>query len=234
MGFYDIANHPLIYGMVVFGLIVIALMTVIALRRAQRRAIELGISKEDISKIKKRSVSFSVIPSIAIVVGFFSLAVMLGIPWPWWRLSVVGSLTYETTAAKMALNAAGVQLESATGDQFILIMWVMTIGIIAGIVIAPFISERIQSGTMKLKSQDKRWGALSSSIFMLAIIIAFGVPMFFGNIVQTLTLITSGVICIILTKIAQVFKLAWLRDFILVFTMVLSMACSVLWTALVG
>lgn len=232
MGFYEVANHPLIYGIVILGIIVIVAMTLLGMHKAWLRAVEIGIPREKLIRVVKSSVSFAIIPSAAIVVGFFSLAAMLGVPWPWWRLSVVGSLTYEVTAANMALNAAGTDLANAAAADFILIMWVMTIGIIAGLVVAPFIAEKIQTGTMKLKARDQHWGALSSGVFMLAIIIAFSVPMFFGDIVKTLTLITSAVICMLLAKAAIRFKLGWLREFILVFTMILSMALSLVWTAI--
>lgn len=233
MSFYEVANHPLIYGMVICGILFVVSLALLSMRKSWRRAREIGYTNAQLMTVVKSSVSFTIVPSIAIVVGFFALAGMLGIPWPWWRLSVIGAVTYEAMAASMALSSAGVDLASATGREFVLIMWVMTLGIMGGLVALPFLGEVIHTGSMKLKDRDKRWGALGSSIFMMAIIIAFTVPMIFDeDTVKTLTLFTSAVVCLTLRAIAKKFKLKWLNEFILVFTMIISMVLSLFWTAL--
>lgn len=232
LSFYDVANHPLIYTMVAIGITLIAGMALISVRKSWKRAKELGYESKQLKNIVKSSVTFSIVPSIAIVVGFFSLASMLGIPWPWWRLSVVGSVTYEIMAAEMALNSAQVQLESATGGDFILVMFVMTIGILGGIVLSTFFAEKIHSGSIKMQDKDQRWGSLGNSVFMMAIIIAFVIPMFFDGYVKVLTLITSMVVAFIFNYAAKKFQIKWLSNFTLVFTMIISMGSSLLWTKL--
>ncbi len=234
MGFYEVANHPLIYGLVIAGLVYVAVVALISVRKSWRRAKELGYTSAQLKRIVRSSATFSVVPSIAIVVGFFSLAAMLGIPWPWWRLSVVGSVTYEIMAANMALGAAGVDLANATGGDFILIMFVMSLGIIGGLVLSPIFGEKIHTGSMKMKEKDARWGALGNSVFMLAIIVAFVIPMFFDGPVKLLTLLTSCIVSYVLMNVSRKYKIAWLGNFILVFTMLIAMASAVLWQALLG
>ena len=56
----------------------------------------MGITKEDLHKVIKSSLVFSIVPSLSIVVGLFALISVLGIVWSWWRLSVIGSLSYES------------------------------------------------------------------------------------------------------------------------------------------
>ena len=45
------------------------------------------------------SAVFTVAPAVAILLGVIALSRALGFPLPWLRLSVIGALTYETTAA---------------------------------------------------------------------------------------------------------------------------------------
>lgn len=238
MGFYDVANHWLLYLLVALGILYVAAFALLSLRKSWKRALQIGYTREQLMTVVKSSVTFTIVPSIAIVVGLFSLVAMLGIPWPWWRLSVVGSVTYEAMAAEMALNAAGVDLSTAGAREFVLIMYVMSIGIIAGIVTAPFISKQIQQGTMKLKQRDGKWGSLGNSTFMMTIMIVFLVPMLLDfspkGIVKLLTLVSSAVITIGLSMIADKWKIKWLRSFILAISMLLAMASSVVWTSLVG
>ncbi len=234
MSFYDVANHWLIYTLVIAGLIYVLGFAAISMRKSWKRALELGFTKEKLMNVVKSSVTFTIVPSIAIVIGFFSLAAMLGIPWPWWRLSVIGSVGYEVMAANMALSAANVKLASATGSEFVLIMFVMTICILGGLVTSLFVAKRIQAGTLKRSVKDPRWGALANSIFMMTIMVVFLVPMIISLGVDLLTLITSAVITVILATIASKTKAKWLGNFILAFSILGAMASSVLWTNLLG
>lgn len=238
MGFYDVANHWLIYVMVAVGISFVAGLAIISMRKSWRRALQIGYTKNQLMTVVKSSISFTIVPSIAIVVGLFSLAAMLGIPWPWWRLSVVGAVTYETMAAQMALSAAGVDLANATATEFVLVMYVMSIGIMTGIVVSPFISKRIQQGTMQLKARDAKWGALGNSVFMMVIMVVFMVPMLLDfsskGIVTLLTLVTSVGLAFGLSVVINKFKVDWLRSFVLAICLLAAMASSVLWTSLIG
>ena len=49
---------------------------------------------------------FTIAPAIAVLVGVVALSKSLGVALPWLRLSVIGSITYETVAANNALTAA--------------------------------------------------------------------------------------------------------------------------------
>lgn len=93
-------NHPIIFVMV--GLIIAAVIaqSVYFLLRALRRAKEKGM---DMAKIKKTMISsavFTIAPAVSILVGVVALSVSLGIPLPWLRLSVIGSLSYENHCSR--------------------------------------------------------------------------------------------------------------------------------------
>ncbi|GHU93211.1 DUF5058 domain-containing protein [Spirochaetia bacterium] len=240
MGFYDVANHWLIYLMVIIGILYVACFAVVSLRKSWKRALAKGYSREKLMTVVKASVSATIIPSLAIVIGLFSLVSILGIPWPWWRLSVAGALTYETMAADAAVKAAGLnlgQLSEATAQDFVLVMFVMSIGVIVGLFVLPFIGKKIQFGTMKIKTGDKRWGALGSSIFIMVIIVVFCSPLFLDftkpGMVKLLTALTSTGITLLLYAIADRFKQEWLKSFVLAIALLVGMASSVLWTGLI-
>ena len=91
------------YIAVIVGLLLIFLLCAVMLKMAWGRCIELGISP--VKDVIKSSVIFSIVPSLSIVIGLFSLAAVLGVPWPWFRLSVVGSVSYELIADMVATGA---------------------------------------------------------------------------------------------------------------------------------
>jgi hypothetical protein len=236
--FFDVANHWLVYLLVIIGIIFVAGFSLISMRKSWKRAVVKGWSHEKLMSLVKMTVSTTIVPSISIVIGVFALVPLLGIPWPWWRLSVVGSLTYETMAADMTIKSIGLdftRLAEATAQDFVLVMFVMSIGIMGGMAVSPFVTKPIHLGSMKMKAGDKRWATLGGSIFFMVILSVFIVPIFLNftvtGAVQLLTFITSAALTIVLNRLA-VGKRAFLRSFILAISLILAMASSVLWYAI--
>jgi hypothetical protein len=234
MDYMQIAESPILYILVgVFGIGTVLLMAVIFLRKSWIRANELGYSHQQLKDVVKSSLSFSLIPSLAIVIGFFSLAAMLGVPWPWYRLSVVGSVGYEIMAADMALSTLGKSIATATASDFTLIMYVMSLSITGGLITILFLGKRLQEGTLKLKEKDNRWGALGNSCFMLTIVVVLIIPMILEGGVSLLTLLTSAIIALLLSFLIKK-GLTWLTNFVLAICLVGAMSSSVLWTNLLA
>lgn len=234
MDYLKIAESSLLYIMVVFGILVVLGIAVLFLCKAWKRALDLGISKKQIWNVVKGSLSLSLVPSIAIVVGFFSLAAMLGVPWPWYRLSVIGSVTYEIMAADMALKSLGKEMLDATGGDFTLIMFVMSLCICSGLILLPIFGKKIQTGAMKMKEKDPKWGPLGHSTLLLTILVVLVVPMILAGGVTFFTLLTSLLIAVILGLLIHKAGQKWLTNFVLAFCLVGAMASSVLWTRLLG
>lgn len=240
MGFKEIANSSLLYILVIIGLVYIIGFAAIFLKRSYARCLELGVDKKQVKDVIKSSLVFTFVPSLSIVIGFFSLAAALGIPWPWWRLSVLGAVGYELMAADMA--AKGMQYSSLAAMAqandpvvFSAIMYVMTIGIIGGFfVLLPF-GKKMTTGLMKARQKkDSTWGVVMSSCFFLTMMAVFMPLMLTSDKVGAATFVTSGLITAILGLIIKKFNLSWLGNFVLAITLILSMMASVGYTNLFG
>lgn len=107
MEIMDVLSSKLLYILVILGLVFIFSICVFFFRRAVKRAKELGIENDKIKSVVRSSQIFSIVPSISIIIGLITLSPILGVPWPWFRLSVVGSLPYELMAADLAVKGAG-------------------------------------------------------------------------------------------------------------------------------
>ena len=128
-------NHPIIFIMVGAIIALVLAQSVFFLVRAVKRAKELGIAKGTVTKTITSAALFTIAPAVAILVGVVALSKSLGLALPWLRLSVIGSITYETVAAGNAIEAAGQTMSELVSDPsiFITIAWVMTVGIAAGL-----------------------------------------------------------------------------------------------------
>lgn len=163
MTFNEIMNSPLLYGLVGLGIAYIILFCLITLKKAYKHALELGITREKLKLVITSSAIYSVVPSISIVIGLFSLASVLGVPWSWFRLSVVGSVTYELMAADMVATGTGyesVAALNAAGDASVVgtVMFVMSICIMGGLIAILLFGKRIQMGLTKARSKHGELG----------------------------------------------------------------------------
>ena len=235
-------NHPFIY--LVSGIVVLFVIaqSVFFLVKAMKRAGQLGIVGATIRKTIFSSALFSVAPAVSILVGVITLSKFIGLPLPWLRLSVLGAVTYELPAATIAAGAMGASVtQTITQAQtFSVITWVMTLGILSGLVIVIFGLKKIQSGVTRLSGQDKRWGEILSDSLFLGMISAF-VGFLFADIrnglpglIPIAVALASAVLMALCGILIKVFKWTWLEQYAMPVCMLGAMALSLPITALMG
>ena len=239
-------NSPVLY--VIVGAIIALVMaqSVFFLIKAVRRARELGIGKSTVKKTISSAAIFTIAPAIAVLVGVVALSKSLGVALPWLRLSVIGSITYETVAAGNALEAAGMGAGTTVTDPsiFITIAWVMTVGISAGLILVPFVTKKLQSGMSKIGMKDKKWGEIFNNAMFLGMISAFLGYVFcdvglvikgdMSGLIPVCVMATSAVIMPICGLLATKLKIRWLTDYALPLSLVVGMASAIPYTALLG
>ena len=237
MGFS--VNSGFLYGVTIVVILFVLSQSVYFLYRAYKRARELNIPASVLKKTIASSAIFTIAPAAAILVGVISLSAFLGLPWPWLRLSVLGAVTYELPAATATAKGMMLELNQTITDPraFTAVAWVMTLGIIPGIFVILFGLKKIQSGVVKLKTRDEKWGdAVLTSLF-LGMISAFlgmlfsdvrrGLPGFVPLAVALCSALLMGV-CGVLIKKA---KITWLEQYALPISMLGAMALSIPITA---
>ena len=125
------------------GIVIVAVLaqSFFFLVKAWKRGREIGMGKDKLKQIAVTAAIFTIAPAVAIVIGVITLSKDLGVPLPWLRLSVVGSLSYETIAATNAENAMGLtfgSITSLTASQYVTISTVMTVSIMVGVWLVPW------------------------------------------------------------------------------------------------
>lgn len=233
MSFNEIANSTLLWVCVSVGLIIVAALTLFYLVKCYRSALEMGVDRKVLKDVVRSTVSFSIIPSIAIVAGLVTLTVVIGLPYAWFRLSVIGSVAYEVMSANMALNALGMtSTADADGYAFGLMAFAMCSGITLSLIFNVFFNKKIHLGTLNMGGGDQKWSAVAQTVFMSALLVALIVPMIFGGLPSLLTFVSSALIAVIVAVIARKTGAKWLNDFVLVFSMTGAMVLSVFWDKL--
>ena len=122
----------------------IAAVCVLFMIRAWRAGKALGMDVTRMKRAVTASATFSVLPSVGILLGVLALSGSLGVPWPWLRLSVIGALHYETQVADAAAEQLGVSLGSGrmTAEAFPTIALLMSVCIMWGMVLSILFNKR--------------------------------------------------------------------------------------------
>ena len=236
-------NHPILFIIVGAIIALVLAQSFYFLFKALRRAKKLGIAKKVIQKTITSSIVFTIAPAVAVLVGIVALSKSLGLALPWLRLSVIGSLSYETVAAK---NTLGADLGSTVTDPsvYISIAWVMTISIAAGLILVPFFTKKIHKGVTNIGMKDKKWGEILNNAMFLGMISAFlgyvfcNVGLVFdGNLtgfIPVCVMLVSALVMIICGLLASKLKIRWITDYALPLSLVAGMASAIPFTNLLG
>ncbi|MGN0244824.1 MAG: DUF5058 family protein [Lachnospiraceae bacterium] len=233
----EIIQSPLLLTLVSIGLIYILGFSLVYLKKAYSRCLEMGITKEELKKVIKSSVVFSIVPSLSIVVGLFALISVLGVVWSWWRLSVIGSLSYESLISSSVSTALGFSsnaemLANATGREFGVVMILMSIGMLSGFLILIPFGKKLSMSVNKTETSST-WKYVLSGTFMLCLFAVYVPVLLFGDTIQAAVMLTGLVIAVGLGILAKKSpKLRWLGDFIMAFSMIGGMISSILWTSI--
>ena len=155
-------------GIVLF----IAAVCVVFLVRAWRAGKALGMDTVRMKRAITSSATFSLLPSVGILLGVLALSGSLGIPWPWLRLSVIGALHYETQVAGAAAEQVGVTLspDAMTTQAFATIALLMSVCIMWGMVLTPLFNRKYLK---RLQGRDpgKKAGGGFGDLAMVAMFI---------------------------------------------------------------
>ena len=244
-------NHPILFVMVAILIAVVMGQSVYFLVKALRRSKQIGMDQTKIKKTIKTAAVFTIAPAVSIVISVITLSKSLGLPLPWLRLSVVGSLSYEAIAASNAVSAMGLTLgkiESLSAQQFVNVTLVMTISIMLGIWLVPAIGKKLLSGMSNLENRDKKWADIFQNAMFIGMIAAFlgfvfcdfsrlWIP---GDYVPTSGLIpvavmgVSALVMVVLGLLMRKPKLSWLGDYALPISLILGMASAIPITAWLG
>lgn len=238
MSMKDIISSPLLVVLVSIGLLYIIGFSLVYLKKSYKRCIELGISKAEIRKVIKSSLVFSIVPSLSIVVGLFVLISALGTVWSWWRLSVIGSLSYETLISDSVAKALDFaknsdMLAKATGSEFGVIMILMSVGMLSGFFILLPFGKKLSMSVSKTENSSN-WKYVLSGTFMLCLFSVYIPVLLFGDTIQAAVMLTGLVIALVLGALSSKPKLKWLNEFIMAFSMIGAMISAILWTGIFG
>ncbi len=240
-------NHPILFLIVGIIILFVLVQSVFFLVKALKRAKEIGMDQKKLKRIIISAAIFTIAPAVAIVVSVIALSKDLGIALPWLRLSVVGSMSYETIAASNALSGMGLEfgkVVNLTATQFVTIAFVMTLSIMVGIWLVPVLCKKMKTGLVNMKKKDAKWLDIFQSAMFIGMISAFvgfvfcdfsGV--FSGDtsgLIPVCVMAISAITMIIAGVLMKITKARWINDYALPISLIAGMASAIPITAWLG
>jgi hypothetical protein len=218
--------------------IFVLIQAVLFIKVSWKRGLELGIKPATMKKAMTNAAVFSVVPSLPIVVMLMVLTVNLGQYFPWLRLSVVGSAAYENMAADIVSKASGL---SGIADPrfdlpiFTMAMWVMSVGIIWGIVFNIFFMKSLDRFSKKVKGSNNRFIPILSSALFIGMLSLMSAPYITNaeNITAIVSFASAAVTVLLCGQVTKATNIRIIDDFSLPISLIVGMASAIVYTSIV-
>ena len=234
-------NAGIFYLLVAIALTFIVVMCIIFLVKSYRTGIAIGMDKKILKKTITASATFTLLPSISILLGVIALSGTLGVPFSWLRLSVIGALQYELNVAEIAAQSvglSGLKVSELDMASFVTIALVMTVGILGGVLCCIFFLKKylkkIGSAPKKESNGKPGFGASATTAMFVGLCAAY-IGSYIGKAIpregsDTMPLIVAGIAAAamgVFEFFIQKKGIKVLENFSLAASMLIAMTCAV-------
>ena len=203
---------------------------VILWRKAMKAGKKMGITDEQMKKAMKSSAITSIGPSVVVLSGMLSLLITVGAPMACMRLSLIGSVMFESLAAGFGTQSVGVTLgvDTLTAKALTMAVWTMILGSIGWVLFATFSSSRMDKVQHKISGGDPK---KLIGISVAAVVGSF-CALSSSHLVKlnknSISCVIGAVIMAVLLNISEKKKIAWLNEWNLTFAILGGMIITAL------
>ena len=229
------------YAIVAAVLAFITIMCGYIVVKCYKTGIKMGMDPAVLKKTITSSATFTLLPSISILLGVIALSGTLGVPLSWLRLSVIGSLQYELNVAEIAaqsIGLSGLRLDQLDIQSYITIALVMTVGILGGLLFTLFFLKKylnkIRKAPKKEKSGKPGFGAHATTAMFIGLCGAYigayigkAIPREGSDIMPLLVASVAGIVMAVFEFLIQKKGKEALENFSLAASMLIAMAAAV-------
>ena len=241
--YLSIVNSIPFYLIVALVLAFVVTMCVIFLVKSYKAGIALGMDPKDLKKVMTSSATFTLLPSISILLGVIALSGTLGVPFSWLRLSVIGSLQYELNVAEIAATAfglSGLRVDQMSMEAYSTIALVMTGGILGGLFCSIFFLKKylnkLSAKPKKTETGEKKpsFGDHATTAMFVGLCAAYigsyvgrVMPGEYFDIMPLFTAIVAAIVMAVFEYLIQKKNMSSLENFSLAASMLVAMAAAV-------
>lgn len=127
--YLQIANLPMMWVMVVPCVIMVLVQAWVFMKKSINAGHLVGLTADEVKTAVRVGAICSIGPGLSMFTIMIAMMSLLGGPFAWLRLSIIGTVVTETLGAQAAAQAMGVQFGGANFGimAFVLAVWVITL-----------------------------------------------------------------------------------------------------------
>jgi hypothetical protein len=235
--YLDLANSSYFYLWGGIILLVILIQSILFICLAWKEGKRIGLSSKRMLKGLRAGMVSAIIPSIPIVIALIAMAGVLGVPFPWIRLSVIGSAPYELLSAGIGAESMGVEKLGGTGyTQFVFAnsVWVMTIGAMWSGLMVFFFLKKIKNQYQKIENKDPDWMKIITGAAFFGVVCVFLARPITAGGLPLITVISGAVLMTVCALLIAALDIKWLKEFALPISMIGAMASAVIFARILA
>ena len=225
----------------------VIVQAVLFAKKAYSAGKKVGLTDNMMKKAMKSSAVTSIGPSIVVLSGMISLLVTVGGPVGWMRLSMIGSVMFESVAAGLGTSAVGVTLgtDPMTEEGLGMAVWTMILCSVGWVLFATFSANRMEKLEQKLSKGNAGMLTMMATTAIIgvfsAMVASHTAKPFYSMVKKAdaaamsaawhnlIACVLGAVIMYALTKIANKKEIGWLKEWALTITIL----CAMIITALI-
>lgn len=224
----------------------VMIQALLFMKEAYNSGEKVGLTKEQMKKAMKSSAVTSIGPSIVVLSGMLSLLVTVGGPMGWMRLSMIGSVMFESIAAGLGTAAAGVTLgtDPMTAEALTMAIWTMVLCSIGWVLFGTFSANKMDKIEHKLSKGNA--GTLTTiasaaiiGVFSAMVASHLSKPIYLmmqkaeaaaigGANKNAISCILGAIIMYVLSTVAEKKSIGWLKEWSLTITILGAMIITAL------
>ncbi len=209
---------------------VVILQAVVFLKNALSAGKKIGLSDDQMKKAMKSSAITSIGPSIVILSGMLSLLITVGAPMAWMRLSMIGSVMFESIAAGIGTQSVGVVLgaDALTPEALGMAVWTMVLCSIGWVLFATFSANRMDKIQHKLSGGDAKKLIAISTGAVIGVFSAMSAQHLVKMNKNSISCILGAVFMAILMTLSKKEGFGWLKEWNLTIAILAAMIITAL------
>ncbi|WP_317854188.1 DUF5058 family protein [Chakrabartyella piscis] len=203
--YLEIANTPMLWAMVIPTVIMVCIQAYIFIRDAVKAGPLVGLTASDTKEAMRAGAICSIGPGLSMFTVMVAMMSLLGGPFAWLRLSIIGTIVTEMLGATAGATAMGVDVASADYGitAFTCSVWVITLNTWGFFIVNLLFAHRVEKVKMAIEKHDTKMFDAVGLCVMIGCISMFLAGQMVGGTPKFVAAIAGFVVMIGLLKVSD-------------------------------
>lgn len=205
--YLTIANSPMMWAMVIPTLVMVCIQAYVFMKDAVKAGHLVGLSKTDLKVAIRSGAICSIGPGLSMFTVMIAMMSLLGGPFSWLRLSIIGTITTEMLGATAGATAMGVELGGSNYGiiAFSCSVWVITLNTWGFFIVNLLFAHKMEKVRVAVSKRDMNMFNVVGTSVMIGCIAMFTAGQMIGGSGKLYSAIISAITMCILLQISKVF-----------------------------